>query len=162
MAAELAERLKKAVAEAGPRLRSLSDIEAAGRSSGGDGWSCKQELGHLLDSATNNRVRFVVAALEGQYTGPTYDGTGWVDLAGYSDSNWPDLVELWERLNTSLAVAIRRIPDDRLPSKCKVGNAEPVTLEFLIDDYILHMQHHLDHIFSREKMTSYPGAAAGV
>jgi hypothetical protein len=37
-----------------------------------------------------------------------------------------------------------------------VGKDAPVTLEFLIDDYILHMQHHLDHILAREHVTAYP------
>jgi hypothetical protein len=37
-----------------------------------------------------------------------------------------------------------------------------VTLRFLIEDYVLHMQHHLDHILGREKVTQYPGAAAGI
>jgi hypothetical protein len=43
-----------------------------------------------------------------------------------------------------------------------MGDATPVTLGFLIDDYVLHMQHHLDHILGREKLTQYPGAAAGI
>jgi hypothetical protein len=37
-----------------------------------------------------------------------------------------------------------------------------VTLEFLIEDYVLHMQHHLDHILERNVITEYPGAALGV
>jgi hypothetical protein len=28
----------------------------------------------------------------------------------------------------------------------------------VIEDYILHMQHHLDHILGREKITAYPSA----
>jgi hypothetical protein len=45
---------------------------------------------------------------------------------------------------------------------CRIGSADPVTLRFLIEDYVLHMQHHLDHILGREKLTQYPGAAAGI
>ena len=36
------------------------------------GWTRKQVLGHLLDSATNNRQRFVRAATEGRFAGPNY------------------------------------------------------------------------------------------
>ena len=43
-----------------------------------------------------------------------------------------------------------------------IGASDPVTLGFLIEDYIAHMQHHLDHIQGREKLTEYPGAALGV
>ena len=35
-------------------------------------WTLKQELGYLMDSATNNHVRFVLAALEGKLDGPRY------------------------------------------------------------------------------------------
>jgi hypothetical protein len=57
---------------------------------------------------------------------------------------------------------VRRIPDEKLLTPCVVGESAPVTLKFLIEDYVLHMQHHLDHILEREKITTYPGAALGV
>jgi hypothetical protein len=44
---------------------------------------------------------------------------------------------------------LEAIPADRFTAQCRIGDGSPVTLEFLIDDYIVHMQHHLDHIFSR-------------
>ena len=53
------------------------------------------------------------------------------------------------------------IPDDRLDAGCVIAS-KPVTLGFLIDDYILHMQHHIDHILRRDAVTEYPGAAAGI
>ena len=36
------------------------------------GWTRKQIVGHLLDSAANNRQRFVRASLDGSYAGPFY------------------------------------------------------------------------------------------
>ena len=33
-----------------------------------------------------------------------------------------------------------------------------VTLGFVIEDYILHMQHHIDQLLGREVVTQYPGA----
>jgi hypothetical protein len=153
MAQVLGELLKKTVREGGPKLRAISEKAAATRSGAGEGWSRKQELGHLIDSATNNRVRFVVAALNGKYTGPTYDGRGWVELGGYSDTPWTDLVELWTRLNEALASAIQRIPEERLSTECNINESGPVSLEFLMRDYVLHMQHHLDHILDRDQQT---------
>ena len=158
----LAQRLRSAIAEESTRLRSITEETAAQRSGSEQGWSRKQELGHLIDSATNNRVRFVKAALEGRYEGPTYDGAGWVELGGYAGMPWNALVQLWAGLNSALAVLVERIPEDRLAASCRVGDAPLVTLEFLIDDYILHMQHHLDHIVGRAQLTTYPGAAIGV
>jgi len=142
----LAERLRTAIAEAEPKLRAISEASANTRAGGGDGWSHKQELGHLIDSATNNRARFINAALAGKYAGPSYDGDGWVALGGYAEMNWSDVVGLWTTLNRALAVVVERIPADRLPAPCHIGDGDQVTLEFVIADYIDHMQHHLEHI----------------
>ena len=150
-------RLQRAIAEEDPRLRAISD-SSAGASPPGDAWSKKQELGHLIDSVTNNRVRFIKAALEGQYVGPSYDGRGWVDLGGYAAMPWGDLIGLWKALNQALAAMLDQIPADRLAAQCRIGDGPAVTLEFVIDDYILHMQRHLDHILSRERTTVYPSA----
>jgi hypothetical protein len=141
------QRLRQVVAEAEPRLRSIAESSAATAPSA-EAWSAKQELGHLADSAVNNRVRFIKAALEGEFTGLSYDGEGWVKLGGYAATPWHDVIRYWNSLNQSLAVVLDGIPADRLTAPCRVGNHGPVTLEFLIDDYFVHMQHHLDHIFS--------------
>jgi hypothetical protein len=145
-AQEIGERLKDAVENTLPRLLAISEDDAKTRAGVGHGWSRKQELGHLIDSATNNRIRFVVAGLTGRYDGPTYDGDGWVDLGGYAHAPWIDLIELWERLNRSLALLIERIPEERLASPCKVGDDEEATLGFLMEDYVAHMETHLQHV----------------
>ena len=152
---DLPVRLRRVVALEDPLLRAMADssVDVSPRSGV---WSKKQELGHLIDSATNNRVRFVRAALEGKYVGPSYDGRGWVDLGGYASMPWVELVDLWKALNLALAAVLERIPADRLEAQCIVGDHAAVTLEYVIDDYILHMQHHLDHILSRERITGYP------
>lgn len=145
-AQEIGERLKDIVENRLPGLLAISEEDAQTRADLGHGWSRKQELGHLIDSATNNRVRFVVAGLAGKYVGPTYDGDGWVDLGGYAHAPWIDLIELWERLNRSLAVLIERMPEERLGSLCKIGDNEEATLGFLMEDYVSHMETHLAHV----------------
>lgn len=159
---ELSQDLLKALEQETPKLAAISESAAETRPDGGQGWSRKQELGHLIDSATNNRVRFVAAALAGKYTGPTYDGEAWVDLAGYQSMPWKTILDTWSALNQALATAIANIPDNKLTVHCEIGDATAVTLGFLIEDYILHMQHHIDHLLAREVSTSYPGAAMGV
>jgi hypothetical protein len=150
-------RLQRAIVEEEPRLRAISDSSAAAGPPG-DAWSKKQELGHLIDSATNNRVRFIRAALDGQFVGPSYDGCGWVEMGGYRAMPWSDLIGLWKALNQALSAVLERIPPERLSAECRIGEHPAATLEFVIDDYILHMQHHLDHILARERMTAYPSA----
>lgn len=160
MPTNLAQLLQKAIdAELGG-LRSITEDEAGARTA--PAWSRKQELGHLIDSASNNHQRFVRASLEEEYHGPSYDQNGWVRSHGYQELKWSDLVEFWRQYNGLLAELIARIPEGKLQTPCRVGESATVTLQFLIEDYVAHMQHHLDHILSREKITQYPGAALGV
>ena len=143
-------------------LRRITEPESAVKSAPG-AWSKKEELGHLIDSAANNHARFVRASLEPEFRGPGYQQDEWVRLHGYQEMAWTDIVDFWRHYNDCLAGLVRRIPDEKLMTPCVVGgSATAVTLKFLIEDYVLHMQHHLDHILEREVITAYPGAALGV
>lgn len=155
---EFSERLRHVVAHEESLLRAIDD-SSAGSAPGAGHWSRKQELGHLIDSAINNRIRFVKAALDGRFEGPSYEQRDWVELGGYSQMPWAGLVDLWKALNTALVTLVARIPGERRTAECRIGGSPPVTLEFVIDDYIRHMQHHLDHVLSRAEVRSYPGAA---
>jgi hypothetical protein len=112
------------------------------------GWTRKQIVGHLLDSAANNRQRFVRAAIDGTYAGPGYGQNEWVAAHGYAEQNWDDLLLWWSAEHQLLMAAVDRIPEERLEAMCRVGDDEPVTLRFLIEDYVRHQQHHLGQIFS--------------
>jgi hypothetical protein len=161
MPQNLAQPLTNTLARELPALQAIPEDRAATKPRAA-AWSRKQELGHLIDSATNNHVRFVRASLDPEFHGPTYDGDGWVARHGYGELPWAMLLDFWERYNRLLVELLARIPEERLATRCFVGASEPVTLGFLIEDYIAHMQHHLDHILGREKLTEYPGAALGV
>jgi DinB superfamily len=162
MPENLVHALSQVLAFESVNLCVLTDEQAAIRPSGGDSWSRKEELGHLIDSAVNNHVRFMRASLEHEYTGPYYDQEGWVRAHGYHELPWLSLLDTWRQHNELLAHLVKRIPEERLAASCRIGSDDPVTLRFLIEDYLLHMQHHLDHILGREKVTQYPGAAAGI
>lgn len=142
-------------------LKTITDSDAGVKPAPGK-WSQKEELGHLIDSAANNHLRFVRASIEHAFRGPGYQQDAWVNLHGYQEMPWADLLQFWRSYNLFLAGLVRRIPGEFLQRECIVGESRPVTLQFLIEDYTLHMQHHLDHILKREKITSYPGAAVGV
>ena len=162
MPANLAQSLERAIAFESVNLRVFTDEQAAVRPSGANSWSRKEELGHLIDSAVNNHVRFVGAALSREYTGSGYDQDAWVRAHAYHDLPWLSLMETWREHNHLLVRVVKGIPEDRLSTPCRIGSGAAVTLGFLIEDYILHMQHHLDHILGRERITQYPGAAAGI
>ena len=109
-------------------------------------WTRKQVLGHLLDSAANNRQRFVTATIQGHYAGPTYAQDGWVAAHGYAEHPWNLLLDWWRVEHQILRAVVDRIPQDRLQALCTVGDHAAVTLEFLIEDYLTHHQWHLHQI----------------
>jgi hypothetical protein len=106
------------------------------------GWNRRETVGHLLDSATNNRQRFVRASTDGEYSGPQYLQEVWVAAHGYSEQSWETLVQWWIVEHEILAAVVDRIPEERLAVSCVVGDDEPVTLRFLIEDYIAHQRWH--------------------
>ncbi len=117
------------------------------------GWTRKQIVGHLLDSAANNRQRFVRASTETSYAGPQYAQDAWVAAHGYSAETWETLLRWWQVEHEILAAVVDGIPEDRLETPCVVGDDPPVSLRFLIEDYLAHQHWHLEQI-----KTGTPGA----
>jgi hypothetical protein len=142
--------------EAGLAFR--SEIEMLGRELAGispdladvpwraGGWTRRQIVGHLLDSATNNRQRFVRAGADRFYAGPTYAQDAWVNAHGYEAQPWETLLRWWQVEHEILMSVVDRIAEDRLSAQCVVGGDEPVTLKFLIEDYVRHQRHHFSQI----------------
>jgi hypothetical protein len=110
------------------------------------GWTRKQIVGHMLDSAANNRQRFVRAAIDGHYQGPGYAQQAWVDAHGYAEQQWETLIGWWNIEHEILASVVDRIPEERLEASCIVGDDAPVTLRFLIEDYLRHQRVHAEQI----------------
>jgi hypothetical protein len=138
VAAQLRQRVESTVA----RLRGVSEAEAAHRPSP-DRWSKKEILGHLIDSASNNHQRFVRAQLEGRLTFPGYEQEGWARCQGYAAADWSLLIDLWAAFNRHLAEVIALLPTAALSVECRIGGDEPVTLAWLAEDYVVHLDHHL-------------------
>jgi hypothetical protein len=110
------------------------------------GWSHKQVIGHLIDSASNNHQRFVRAALQASLEFPGYDQGGNIRVQAVQDVDWPLLVTLWAAYNSYLAHVIAQLPTSKLETVCRIGSGEPVTLGFLVTDYLTHLIHHLNQL----------------
>jgi nitroreductase len=127
------------------RLAAISS-EAASAKTKPDGWSAKEELGHLIDSAANNHQRIVRAQLEDNLSLPDYDGERWVELHRYQNREWTDLITLWRTGNSQLLAAAEAAPPSAWSHTLTIGGSELATLGFVLDDYVTHMSHHLRHI----------------
>jgi hypothetical protein len=136
------DELKAIILGLPPQLRALPNIDSpAGVAE--DTWSPKQLLGHLIDSAANNHQRFVRAAISGTIQFPAYAQEAWVETQAYADADWSSLIDLWTSYNTHLLHVIDHLPADTYQHRCQVGEDGPVTLDFLIRDYVAHIRHHL-------------------
>jgi DinB superfamily len=141
----LSERLLSMVERAEPRLREISETESTQPVLAG-GWSRKQVIGHLIDSASNNHQRFVRAALQTSLDFPGYDQGGSIRVQAVQDADWQLLVVLWAAYNRYLADVIARLPASKLETVCRIGSGDAVTLEFLAKDYLTHLGHHLGQL----------------
>ena len=110
-------------------------------------WSRKETLGHLIDSAQNNIQRFI----RGQYEKDSsiiYNQDRWVELNRYQDATLAELVNLWKLLNERIIHIIDAISEGDLKNTSLI-KGERFTLEWLIEDYIRHLEHHLNQINTR-------------
>jgi hypothetical protein len=136
---------RKLIANTKHNFETVSD-EAASKPAIAGGWSRKQILGHLIDSASNNHQRFVRALLQDELRFPAYDQEGSVRVERYQESQWAELVNLWANYNRFLAHILAGVPDAKRTTPCFIGENAVMTLEELAADYVRHMQHHLDQI----------------
>ena len=144
---ESSARLKQTIDEARPRLLSISE-RAASDKPFPDKWSLKEVLGHLCDSATNNRQRIVRMQGKADIGTFVYDQKVWVTSQHYQSEPWEQLVEFWYLYNAHLAHIIAHVDRGALGHLCDMGYAKPATLKFVIEDYIRHVDHHLGQIFT--------------
>ena len=139
---KLSEELEKTVVDAEKKLNSVKDWDY--RTAPGK-WSKKQILGHLIDSAANNHQRFVRIQYEDTPL-ITYDQNQWAALQKCDDVPVDVLINLWSNYNQLLSHVISIIHADALNKKCNIGKEEHVTLDFIITDYLKHLNHHLGQI----------------
>jgi hypothetical protein len=142
-----ADELRALVVHATSRFESISEEESSVRPSGGK-WSKKEILGHLIDSATNNHQRFVRGQLGAEIKLPGYEQEAWVRSQAYQAESWQTLIQFWRLYNLHLIHLMENISQDKLMTTCFIGDNPPVSLEFIITDYVRHLRHHLEQIYS--------------
>jgi hypothetical protein len=145
MVDESIKKLSEIIEEYSELLKSISDMKYSMKLSP-EKWSKKEILGHLIDSATNNHQRFIRVQFENR---PSifYDQDMWVAHSHYNELPVKQLIRFWTVYNKHLLEIIKRIPAENLKRECKMRDGNHVTLQFLVDDYVTHLQHHLKQIF---------------
>ena len=160
MARKLALLLQQTIEREVTALRALTE-EQAEVPRGPGKWCPKEELGHLIDSASNNHLRFVGGAIGPEFHGAGYAQDEWVRLHGYAGLPWGHIVNFWFEYNSLLSGLVENIPDEKLSTQCFLSADPPVSLGFIIEDYVMHMRHHIDQLLRRDQVTQYSGATRG-
>jgi len=145
-------------------LATLSESVVAWRPSA-TAWSIKEIIGHLIDSAAHNHQRFVRAELQADLVFPGYDQDDWVRAQAYHSAPWGPLLTLWQSYNLHLARVMATMPASIRERRRETHNFHqigfrsfsadrPVTLDDLMEDYVLHLEHHLAQVRDRVRGAS--------
>ncbi|MFS1514964.1 DinB family protein [Bacillus sp. SM2101] len=130
------------------KIKSLSNMEYKPIQSK---WSKKEILGHLCDSANINHQRFVeiLSATTASVSINNYNQDLLVKVHNYQHSfKTDDLIIVWVGLNTQIVNLLKHVTKEQWELPCLLENKQPVTLKWLVNDYINHLSHHLEQIFS--------------
>jgi len=112
-----------------------------------ENWSNKEIIGHLCDSAQINLQRFVRCTYEEKFK-LIYQQDEWVIAQRYQQMYVADLLQLWRLLNLQISRLLENYPPERLLVQCDTSKKEIGlhTVEWLAQDYVDHLQHHLKQI----------------
>ncbi|SDD24575.1 DinB superfamily protein [Mucilaginibacter pineti] len=112
-----------------------------------DKWSRKEIIGHLIDSGHINLLRFVRCTYEENFK-LVYEQDDYVAAQHYQQVDIKELLDMWILLNRQIIRVWENYPPDRLTARCDNSKGEPnlQTVEWLANDYVEHLMHHLKSI----------------
>lgn len=128
------------------KLRELPDKDFSFKANP-DKWSKKEILGHLIDSTIYNHQRFIRVQFEDN---PLIDySNDLVKFNRYNQMEKDKVIRFWEAYILHLIEVIKLMPPEMLKRKCRAEGSE-FTLDWLIEDYLKHLEYHLKQIIKYE------------
>lgn len=112
----------------------------------------KEILGHLCDSASNNHRRFIMIK---HSTSPikieSYAQNEWVVANQYQEAfSYVDVIHLWKLLNKQIINVLNSCTSFDSKKIFQKDDHSTETLQWLVDDYIRHLRHHLEQINQKQ------------
>ncbi len=145
------ERMRKHL-KAVPVLLVAIEEEVVSRKPESGKWSKKEILGHLADSALYNLGRFTqIRFCEPPYVIVPYPQAELVSANNYQSQNLGEILRLWMTLNQQILSVWESYSDEEL--KIPIENPKfenKGDLEWWIEDYTEHMEHHLNQILGAQ------------
>ena len=145
-------RLQQLITEVPKKINQFSPEELSRQPAPGK-WSKKEIMGHLCDSALHNWQRFIyVQNQEETFKVITYPQDDLVRINNYQHLPTENIVSLWKNLNRQIISVLKIIPAEKTDHKIILPNGEKRDLKYLIDDYLIHLEHHLQQIFQERNI----------
>jgi hypothetical protein len=149
--------LNKIIGEYSLKLNSIAESEFSAKPNPGK-WSKKEVLGHLIDSAQNNLRRFICGQYESTPSKIAYDQDRWVEMNDYQHAKSEEIIALWVLMNKRILATLEKMPSSSYSKNSDTGK-ESVSLhslEWLAEDYVKHLKHHVNQIIPGSFDVRYP------
>jgi hypothetical protein len=112
-------------------------------------WSKKEILGHLVDSAIHNLVRFTeINYVEKPYHHRPYSQNDLVNSNQYQEMDINELTQLWLSINKQIIRIFKGVDENALDYQIILNDQSVIDLKFLMTDYVAHLEYHIDQIKS--------------
>ncbi|MGD0174548.1 MAG: DinB family protein [Anaerolineales bacterium] len=149
----IADSISQSVGNFCDRHRQLTE-EVTIRKPSESGWTIKEIVGHLIDSAANNHQRITRLQLVAELQFPPYENEKWLAAEKWNFLGWFEILGLFQSYNLFLVHLIRNVDPGNLNHRWfgrdRFGE-RIYTLEEIIVDYRTHLQEHLDQIETQLK-----------
>jgi len=149
--------LNKIVSSYSEKIRAIAEPEFSAKPLPNK-WSKKEVLGHLIDSAQNNLRRFICGQYESAPPKITYEQDHWVNLNAYQQADGNEVIDLWVLINKRIAAVLTKMPVTSYAKSSDTGrnSVSLHSLEWLAEDYVKHLKHHLNQIIPNSFDIVYP------
>jgi UTP-glucose-1-phosphate uridylyltransferase len=142
----IAKHLDAHISQYLPDLRSIDENLLSNKPSPSK-WSKKEIIGHLIDSAECNIRRFAVSQYEDSPT-INYKQNEWVSINNYQQWKSNELIDLWYLLNRQICEILKNTSSEKAQRICITQELH--TIEWLAQDYIKHLKHHMHQVLDRD------------
>lgn len=112
-----------------------------------DKWSPQEIMGHLVDSAIQNLLRFLeLSGTQDVYTVEKYNQEHLVQANAYNDTSIHEVMTLWRSLNQRIFYVVSNFSNTLIEKTVILPEGKEVNVDFLIHDYLGHIEHHFKQI----------------
>jgi len=110
-------------------------------------WSKKEIIGHLIDSGIANLQRFTEIQFEEKpYKINQYNQNSLVVANDYQNAETKEIGQFWVSINNRIKNVIKQQSEESLNYKIEFYDGKVSDLRFLMNDYVEHLEHHLNQV----------------